>query len=73
VLTRYAAWLLAQQTVGWEVVDIHGPMTRHLQERRELDPNYRLAGDGVHINATGHWLIAKELLVHWGFPKSSAK
>ena len=67
VLTRYAAWLLAQQTVGWEVVDIHGPMTRHLQERRELDPNYRLAGDGVHINATGHWLIAKELLVHWGF------
>jgi lysophospholipase L1-like esterase/pimeloyl-ACP methyl ester carboxylesterase len=69
VLARYSSWLLAQRAAGWEVVDIHGPISRHLEERREIDPNYRLAADGVHINATGHWLVARELLVHWGFPE----
>jgi lysophospholipase L1-like esterase/pimeloyl-ACP methyl ester carboxylesterase len=68
VLDRYSEWLLSRRADGWDVVDIHGPMNQHLQERRAIDPNYRLAGDGVHINATGHWLIARELLVHWGAP-----
>lgn len=43
-------------------------MNRHLAERRQQNPAYRLAGDGVHINATGHWLIARALLVHLGAP-----
>lgn len=68
VLTRYSEWLLSQRANGWDVVDVHGPMGRHLTERRELEPNYRLAGDGVHINATGHWLMAREILIHLGAP-----
>lgn len=66
VLARYSAWLLDRRADGWDVVDIHGPMARVLAGRRERDPDFRLAGDGVHIDAIGHWLIARELLAHWG-------
>jgi lysophospholipase L1-like esterase len=66
VLDRYAAWLVAQRAHGWEVVDLHGPLKRYLDRERKRDPRFRLADDGVHINSTGHWLIARELLQHWG-------
>ena len=66
VLERYSEWLLAQKAVGWDVVDVHGPMKHHLSEARQRDSGYRLADDGVHINTTGHWLIAREILRHWG-------
>jgi hypothetical protein len=66
VLDRYAHWLMSQRTNGWEVVDIHGPMNRFLAEQRRTNPQFLLAGDGVHANTQGHWLIARELLRHWG-------
>lgn len=66
VLGRYSEWLLARRADGWDVVDVHGPMKRFLQDARRRDPGYRLADDGVHINATGHWLMAREILRHWG-------
>ena len=50
------------------MVDVHGPMKQYLLEQRKRDPNFRLADDGVHIDATGHWLIAREILLHWGIP-----
>jgi lysophospholipase L1-like esterase len=68
VLSLYAAWLLAHRGVGWEVVDAHGPMEQDLAEERRRDPDFRLADDGVHINAKGHWLIARQVLRHWGIP-----
>ncbi len=66
VLARYAEWLLARRADGWDVVDVHGPMKHFLTESRRRDPRYRLADDGVHANATGHWLMAREILRHWG-------
>jgi lysophospholipase L1-like esterase len=66
VLDRYSEWLLGQKTVGWDVVDVHGPMKQFLSEARRRDPGYRLADDGVHINTIGHWLMAREILRHWG-------
>lgn len=66
VLDRYADWLVGQRTNGWEVVDIHGPMNRFLAEQRRTNPQFLLAGDGVHANTQGHWLMARELLRHWG-------
>ena len=66
VLDRYSDWLLAQRADGWDVVDVHGPMKRFLARQRRRDPGYRLADDGVHINATGHWLIAREILAALG-------
>lgn len=61
VLDRYSAWLVSQRTAGWQVVDIHTAMNEHLQDERTRNPAYRLADDGVHINGTGHWIIAAEL------------
>ena len=66
VLDRYSEWLLAQRKSGWEVVDLHGPMNLYLAEHRKADPKFILAGDGVHMNATGHWLAAKQILLHVG-------
>ena len=65
-LDRYANWLMAQRAAGWEVVDIHFPMNRYLAERRQRAPDYFLAGDGVHCNDTGHWIMAKQILLHLG-------
>ena len=55
-----------QRKAGWEVVDMHGPMNKFLAEQRAKDSAFRLANDGVHMNATGHWLAAKAILTHWG-------
>lgn len=66
VLDRYSEWLLAQRASGWDVVDVHGPMKQYLALARARDPAFRLADDGVHASATGHWLMAREILLHWG-------
>lgn len=69
VLDRYSEWLLGQRAQGWMVFDTHFPMAKHLAAERERDPAYKLAGDGVHINATGHWLIAREVLRAFDAPE----
>ena len=48
------------------MVDLHGPMNRYLAEQRAKDPNFFLASDGVHCNETGHWIVAKQILLHLG-------
>jgi lysophospholipase L1-like esterase len=68
VLDRYSEWLLAQRGRGWDVVDVHGPMKRYLASGRRRDPGFRLAADGVHLGGEGHWLMAREILSHWGIP-----
>ncbi|HRI14486.1 MAG TPA: GDSL-type esterase/lipase family protein [Verrucomicrobiota bacterium] len=70
VLDRYSDWLISQRAQGWEVVDIHGPMNRFLEEQRRGNPKFILAGDGVHANPQGHWLIAREVLRHLGAPEA---
>ncbi len=65
-LDRYSDWLLSQRAAGWDVADLHGPMNRYLAGRRALDPKFFLSGDGVHCGDTGHWIIAKQLLLHLG-------
>lgn len=65
-LDRYADWMLAQRAHGWDVVDLHRPMNQALAEGRRNDPKFFLAGDGVHPGDYGHWLIAKQILLHLG-------
>lgn len=67
VLGRYGAWL--QQMAGsekWNVVDIHGAMTKALDEHRKSDAAFTFSRDGIHPNAEGHWVMAKPLLNAWG-------
>jgi lysophospholipase L1-like esterase len=62
VLDRYSEWLVSQRTNGWEVIDIHTPMNLELAARRDSDPNFKFAGDGVHPSREGHWVIAEALI-----------
>ncbi len=71
VLDRYSEWLISQRAHGWEVIDAHGPMNRFLAERRVDDSRFKLAGDGVHANVQGHWLIAREFLRFLGNPTAT--
>jgi lysophospholipase L1-like esterase len=74
VLDRYSEWLLARRADGWDVIDVHGPMKHYLSDQRRRDPIFRMANDGVHINAAGHWVIARQILDHWGvIPRDAAK
>jgi hypothetical protein len=68
VLAQYSQWLLAQRQNGWAVADVHGAMNGHVAARRGDDPRFILAGDGVHANAFGHWLMARQVLSAWGVP-----
>ena len=66
VLDRYSEWLLSKRAEGWTVLDVHGPMNHYLSAQRQKEPAYQLAGDGVHPNETGHWLIARPLILYFG-------
>jgi len=65
-LDRYSEWMMSQRAKGWDVVDLHEPMKRVLVERRQADPKFFLAGDGVHAGELGHWIMAKQILLHLG-------
>ena len=62
VLKRYAEWLLEQRAKGWEVIDLHGPMSAALDERRKADPAFTFAKDHVHPNEDGQAVLADALL-----------
>ena len=65
-LDLYSEWLIGQRQFGWDVVDLHEPMKRFLALRRQADPKFFLAGDGVHIGDLGHWILTKQVLLHLG-------
>jgi len=71
VLDRYSEWLVSQRAQGWQVVDIHAPMNAYLRSRRADDSRFRLAGDGVHSNTQGHWLMVREFLRWVGVPDAA--
>ncbi len=68
VLDEYSRWIMAQQEAkGWEVGDLHFPMKAYLEAKREKQPGFKLAEDGVHPGDLGHWLMAKEILTGLGY------
>ncbi len=67
VLGKYSEWLVSQRkAAGWDVVDLHRPMDLYLTQRRKTEPNFAYAADGVHANEVGHWIMAKQILMHLG-------
>lgn len=62
VLKAYSKWMLERRNGGWDVVDIHTPINDFIRAKRISDPDFRLAGDGVHLNSQGQWLMAREFL-----------
>jgi lysophospholipase L1-like esterase len=61
-LVAYRDWLLSKRAEGWDIVDLHGPMRRDLDEARKTNPAFRFQPDGVHPNRSGHWVMAREIL-----------
>lgn len=49
-------------TASWEVVDLHFPMRRYLEQQREVDSSFAFAGDAIHPGDFGHWFMAKQIL-----------
>jgi lysophospholipase L1-like esterase len=67
VLDIYSDWLISKRyTANWDVIDIHGPMKKYLEEQRLTDSTFVLAVDGVHPNEVGHFLMAKPILIYLG-------
>ncbi len=63
VLTKYSQWLVGLRKKKLTVIDVHTPTNKHLKAVRKTQPKYRLAGDGIHPNHTGHWIMAAEILL----------
>lgn len=67
VLDLYSDWLISRRyTADWKVIDLHWPMRKALEDRREADPDFVFAKDGIHPNEAGHFLMAKEVLLGLG-------
>ncbi len=74
VLDIYAAWLVSlRYTQNWNVIDLHWPMRKALEEKRSLNPDFTFAKDGIHPDESGHFLMAKIILLGLGEKVSAAK
>lgn len=62
VMHSYASWLMAQQSKGWYVIDVHFAMQSALDEKRDSEPIFTFQPDGVHPNSEGHRVIAAALV-----------
>ena len=67
VLDVYSDWLVSRRyTADWQVIDLHFPMKKFLEDQREIDPEFAFAKDGVHPDELGHFIMAKEILLGLG-------
>lgn len=67
VLDIYSDWLIScRYTADWKVIDLHWPMKKHQEDQRMLNPEFAFAKDGIHPDETGHFLMAKILLLGLG-------
>ncbi|MDR2917179.1 MAG: SGNH/GDSL hydrolase family protein [Tannerella sp.] len=70
VLDLYSDWLLScRYSLGWNVIDTHWPMKKYLEDRRLIDSSFRYAEDGIHPDKTGHFIMAKQILLYLGEPE----
>ena len=53
---------MTKRAEGWDVVDIHTPMRKALDDGRAKNPAFVFSRDGVHPGREGHWLMASEIL-----------
>lgn len=68
VLDQFSRHLLTLRSPTVLVADVHAISNEHLRRRRQARVSFFLAGDAVHPNPTGHWLMAQCLLEAWQAP-----
>ena len=68
VLKRYSDWLVTFREKGYRVADAHSALLAHIARMRKVDPAYAISGDGIHPDASGHYIIFRELATAMGCP-----
>jgi lysophospholipase L1-like esterase len=58
VLSAFSSWQLTLPAQQALVIDLNGPLTAHVAQRRMADPAFALSGDGIHPSRVGHLLMA---------------
>src|SRR5207248_429433 len=71
VLARYSNWLLSMRPRVTAVADAHTAVAQYLAATRRSEPGFTLSTDGVHLNATGHRLTARQVLEAWHAPSEA--
>ena len=68
VIARYAAWILEQADRDGVAgtIDLHRPVNDYVTAQRSKDPAFAMSKDGVHIDETGHRILAEVVLGAWG-------
>ena len=66
VLEQYATWILQQSDRVEMVIDLRTPVNDFVQQQRKSDPGFTMSGDGVHLNPTGHRILADAILEAFG-------
>ncbi len=67
VVAEFGRWIMTGLGESTDMtIDLHGPLSEHLKQRRVAEPSYTLAPDGVHPNPAGHRVIASTILRAWG-------
>ncbi|QEG22736.1 GDSL-type esterase/lipase family protein [Mariniblastus fucicola] len=61
VLAVYANWILEQKDRVAGCIDLRTPMLADLARRRESNPDFFYAADGVHVDSQGHKLIGQSI------------
>jgi lysophospholipase L1-like esterase len=59
-LRRYSNWL--NRSTPNRTLRIHEPLQAMLEEVQSRDSSFTLTVDGIHPNATGHWLMADQII-----------
>jgi len=66
VMKSYAAWLVEQRKLGWQVVDLHSEMESKILAEKKKNPKFTVQRDRIHPNEQGHWMMAQSLIRFFG-------
>jgi hypothetical protein len=72
VIARYAEWILEQADRDGVAgtIDLHRPINDYVTAQRAKDPAFAMSKDGVHIDETGHRILAEVMLGAWGLAEA---
>jgi lysophospholipase L1-like esterase len=59
VMEAYGAWLVAQRSAGWQVIDIHHLLHQSVAAAKKADPAFIYAKDNLHPGEQGHLFMAQ--------------
>jgi lysophospholipase L1-like esterase len=64
-LGEFADWIKTQGPLVAGVVDTRTPIVSYVQEQRKTKPAFTMASDGIHFDASGHEIVARQVWKTW--------